>query len=93
MGEMAKELKDEQIEALADYFSTKPGHSHRVRDKALAAVGEYIFLKGNQFSGIPACALSRRAGIGHGTAAAIGRPAQTLRGRSDGSLRPAGQKQ
>ncbi|MEE9358247.1 MAG: hypothetical protein V3U62_08185 [Sedimenticolaceae bacterium] len=56
MGEMAKELKDEQIEALADYFSTKPGHSHRVRDKALAAVGEYIFLKGNQFSGIPACA-------------------------------------
>ena len=37
--------------------------------------------------------LSRRAGIVHGTAAAIGRPAQTLRGRSDGSLRPAGQKQ
>lgn len=56
MNEMAQELKDEQIEALADYFSSKPGHSHRVRDKGLAAVGEYIFLKGNKFSGIPACA-------------------------------------
>ena len=65
MIEMAKELKDEQIEALADYFSIKPGHSHKVRDKALAAVGEYIFLKGNKISGIPACASCHgREGLG-----------------------------
>ncbi len=56
MNEMAKGLTNEQIEALAEYFSAKPALSHRVRDKALAAVGEYIFLKGNKFSGIPSCA-------------------------------------
>ncbi len=56
MNEMAKGLSDEQIEALAEYFSSKPAKSHRVRDKALAAVGAYIFHKGNKFSGIPACA-------------------------------------
>jgi len=55
MNEMAKGLTDEQIEALADYFSSKPARTHRVRDKALAAVGYYIFHKGNRFSGIPAC--------------------------------------
>ena len=55
MNEMAKDLKDEQIEALADYFSSKPALTHRVRDKGFAAVGEYLFKKGNRYSGIPAC--------------------------------------
>jgi len=55
MNEMAKGLTDAQIEALAEYFSSKPAKTHRVRDKALAAVGYYIFHKGNKFSGIPAC--------------------------------------
>lgn len=56
MNEMAKGLSEEQIAALADYFSTKPALSHRVRDQGLAAVGAYIFNKGNKYSGIPACA-------------------------------------
>ena len=55
MNEMAKDLKDDQIEALADYFSSKPALTHRVRDKDFAAVGEYLFKKGNRYSGIPAC--------------------------------------
>ena len=55
MNEMAKGLTDDQIEALAEYFASKPAKTHRVRDKALAAVGYYIFHKGNKFSGIPAC--------------------------------------
>ena len=55
MNEMAKDLKDDQIEALADYFSSKPALTHRVRDKGFAAVGEYLFKKGNRYSGIPAC--------------------------------------
>jgi len=55
MNEMAKGLTDEQIEALAEYFAAKPPKSHRIRDKALAAVGYYIYHKGNRFSGIPAC--------------------------------------
>ncbi len=56
MNEMAADLTDDEISALAEYFSVKPGLGHRVRDKALAAVGYYIYHKGNRFSGIPACA-------------------------------------
>jgi len=56
MNEMAKGLQDEEIDALAGYFSAKPALGHRIRDKALAAVGYYIFIKGNRFSGIPSCA-------------------------------------
>jgi len=55
MNEMAKGLTDDQVEALAEYFASKPARTHRVRDKQLAAVGSYIFHKGNKFSGIPAC--------------------------------------
>lgn len=55
MNEMAKDLKDDQIVALADYFSSKPALTHRVRDKEFAAVGRYLYKKGNKYSGIPAC--------------------------------------
>jgi len=56
MNDMATDLKDEEIAALADYFSAKPPLTHRIRDKALAAVGNYIFHKGNKYSGVAACA-------------------------------------
>ena len=55
MNEMAKGLKDDEIDALAEYFASKPALTHRVRDKGFAAVGEYLFRKGNKYSGIPAC--------------------------------------
>lgn len=55
MSEMAKGLKDDQIDALAEYFSSKPALTHRVRDKQFAGVGQYLFKKGNKYSGIPAC--------------------------------------
>lgn len=55
MNEMAADLTDEQIIGLADYFSSKPVLSHRVRDKEFAAVGEYIFKRGNRYSGVAAC--------------------------------------
>ncbi len=55
MNEMTKDLLDEEIEALAKYFSSKPALSHRIRDKGFFAVGEYLYMKGNKYSGIPAC--------------------------------------
>ncbi|WP_456415304.1 c-type cytochrome [Thiolapillus sp.] len=55
MNEMTKGLLDEEIEALAKYFSAKPALSHRIRDKGFFAVGEYLYKKGNKYSGIPAC--------------------------------------
>ncbi len=56
MNEMAKDLKDDEIVALAIYFSRQPTLKHRVRDKQFAQVGWYIFHRGNPYSGIPACA-------------------------------------
>ena len=56
MNEMAADLTDQQIIDLAKYFSSKPGLSHRVRDKEFAAVGQYIFHRGNKYSGVAACA-------------------------------------
>lgn len=56
MNEMAADLTDDEIVALAEYFSQKPPARHRVRDKAFSAVGQYIFHKGNKYSGVAACA-------------------------------------
>jgi len=56
MNEMTADLKDEEIAALAAYFSAQQAQGHRVRDKMLSAVGEYIFKKGNQYSGVADCA-------------------------------------
>ena len=56
MNEMAADLTDEQITALADYFSAQPTKSHRIRDKELASVGWFIFHRGNEYADIPACA-------------------------------------
>jgi len=56
MNEMAADLSEENIVALADYFSNQPAQKHRVRDTQLSAVGKYIFHKGNKYSGVSACA-------------------------------------
>lgn len=56
MNEMAANLTDDEISALAAYFSSQPKLSHKVRNKLLSGVGEYIFKKGNQFSGVADCA-------------------------------------
>jgi len=56
MNDMAADLTNEEIFRLAEYFNAQPTMAHKIRDKALAAVGQYIFLKGNKFSGIEACA-------------------------------------
>ncbi len=56
MTEMAEKLTDTEIDGLADYFSAKPALTHKVRNKDLAAVGKYIFSKGNPYNDLPACA-------------------------------------
>ena len=55
MNEMAQGLTPEEMTALGKYFSEKPVKPHRVRDKAFAAVGEYLYAKGNKYSGVSAC--------------------------------------
>lgn len=56
MNEMAANLTDTEITALASYFSAQANLSHRVRNKLLSSVGEYIFKNGNQYSGVADCA-------------------------------------
>jgi cytochrome c553 len=66
MSVMVKDLKDEDFQALANWFSTRKPASRRAGDADLAAVGRYIFFSGNQFSGVPSCA-SCHGSDGHGT--------------------------
>jgi len=56
MNEMAADLTQDEIIALADYFSKQPTSSHKILDSQFSAVGQYIFEKGNTYSGVPACA-------------------------------------
>jgi cytochrome c553 len=56
MSEMAKDLTDGEIAALAGFFAGKPAKARRPGDTDLVAVGKYIYIKGNAFSGVPACA-------------------------------------
>lgn len=66
MNEMSVDLSDNEIIALAEYFSLKPPVKHKIRDQELSAVGKYIYLKGNKFSGVAACA-SCHGENAHGT--------------------------
>jgi cytochrome c553 len=67
MADMAKDLTDEDITALAAFFAGKKAGARQPGDADLAAVGKYIFHKGNRFSGVAACA-SCHGENGHGTA-------------------------
>lgn len=66
MGDMAKDLSDEEIKGLAAYFGGKPPRTKQPSDPDLAGVGRYIYTKGNRFSGVPACA-SCHGPNAHGT--------------------------
>lgn len=61
MKPQAEELTPAEMKALGTYFQGKIVGPRPARDKELLAVGKYIFDRGNQFSGLPAC------GSCHGT--------------------------
>jgi cytochrome c553 len=66
MSEMAKGLNDEVIGELAAWFSSRSPAARRGGDADLMAVGRYVFLKGNPYSGVAACA-SCHGEKGYGT--------------------------
>ncbi len=55
MNEMAADLSEQEMLALGEYFAAKPAKSHRVRDKDFAAVGKFLYERGNKYSGVAAC--------------------------------------
>ncbi|HRP75686.1 MAG TPA: c-type cytochrome [Rhodocyclaceae bacterium] len=56
MQPMAKDLSEEEMLALGVYFNVKPSPAQRVRDAELAAVGRFLYHRGNEFSGVANCA-------------------------------------
>jgi cytochrome c553 len=56
MSDMAKDLTPEEMKALGAYFQSKTVEPRQTRDPDLAAVGKYIFHRGNSYSGVAACA-------------------------------------
>lgn len=66
MKPQAEELTPAEMKALGAFFQAKVVGPRPARDKELLAVGKYIFERGNQFSGLPACA-SCHGGKGLGT--------------------------
>ncbi len=67
MVEMAKDLTAEEMLALGVYFENKPTLAAEVDDTDLSAVGRFVFHRGNEFSGVAACA-SCHGEKGYGTA-------------------------
>ncbi len=66
MSGMAADLKDDDIAGLAAFFSGKKAAARQPGDVDLAAVGKFIFQRGNSYSGVPACA-SCHGATGAGT--------------------------
>jgi len=67
MNDQAAELTDEEMKALGAYFAQKKPKAYTVADQDIAAVGRYIYHKGNSYSGVASCA-SCHGATGDGTA-------------------------
>ncbi len=55
MKPQAEELTPAEMTSLGAFFQAKNVGARPVRDAELVAVGKYVFNRGNQFTGLPAC--------------------------------------
>lgn len=67
MNRMVRGLGAAELEAIARYYASLPPPAPASPPSELAAVGRFIHLRGNPWSGIPACK-SCHGADGHGTA-------------------------
>lgn len=68
MQPMVEGLTASDFDALGRWYESRPVSAHEVEDRALAQVGEFIYSRGNAYSGVPACA-GCHGPSGQGTAA------------------------
>ncbi|MBL8327418.1 MAG: cytochrome c4 [Rubrivivax sp.] len=68
MRPMVEDLTPEDFKALGAYFESRETHLHKVDDPELAQMGRFIYLRGNPYSGVAACATCHGPQA-HGTAA------------------------
>ncbi len=66
MKPMVEDLEADDFKALGAYFESRPTHLHKVDDAELAQMGRFIYLRGNPYSGVAACATCHGP-KGHGT--------------------------
>ncbi len=67
MQPMVEDLSPADFAALGRYFESRAVQFHAVDDGELAQMGRFIYLRGNPYSGVPACA-SCHGAAGQGTA-------------------------
>lgn len=67
MVDMVEDLTEDDMLALGKLFESKPTRSYDVSDQELARVGEFIFRRGNEYSGVAPC-MSCHGEDGHGSA-------------------------
>lgn len=67
MQPMVEDLSAADMQALGDWFSSRPTQVHPVADADLAGVGKFVYFRGNPYSGVAACATCHGAD-GHGSA-------------------------
>lgn len=56
MQPMVEDLSADDFRALGRYFATRPTIGHAIEDGELAQMGRFIFVRGNPYSGVAACA-------------------------------------
>lgn len=56
MQPMVEGLTASDFDALGRWYQSRPVSAHEVEDRPLAQVGEFIYARGNAYSGVPACA-------------------------------------
>lgn len=65
MKPQTEELTPAEMKALGAFFQAKVVGPRPARDPELLAVGKFVFMRGNQFSGLPACSTCHGAqGLG-----------------------------
>jgi cytochrome c553 len=66
MQPMVEDLGPQDFAALGAWYATRPTHVHPVEDNELSQVGRFVYLRGNPYTGVAACAGCHGEG-GHGT--------------------------
>lgn len=68
MRPMVEDLGPADFKALGAFYESRPTVPHKVEDPELAQMGRFIYMRGNPYSGVAACA-SCHGPQGHGTEA------------------------
>jgi cytochrome c553 len=67
MQPMVEDLSPDDMKALGEWFASRPTRGHALEDAELAAVGRFVYFRGNPYSGVAACSTCHGADA-HGSA-------------------------